>query len=198
MNMVPVCEFQVSNAGASDRIARSEIVDAARGLIAESGWHSAGSARVAVVARVSKALVHYHFSDKRALLVAVAESCGRRIAERTKLAASAPSRHANPIDDFSDWLDLEMESADLRIALQLAMAPDSEVHRAVVAARGAYRTAAANEVLRVFATLGLTPRVSESIVVGLVVTVSEGLAIGREGSRRMIEALWLGLLTLAD
>lgn len=196
--MVPVCEFQMSNTGVSDRIARSEIVDAARGLIAESGWHAAGSARVAVVAGVSKALVYYHFQDKRALLLAVAESCERRIAERTILATSAPSRHANPIDDFSDWVDLEMESGDLRIALQLAMALDGEVRQAAVVARDAYRAAAVNEVLRVFATLGLTPRVSESIVADVVVTVSEGLAIGRGGSRRMIEALWLGLLTLAD
>ena len=188
----------MSSVGESDRPARLEIVAAARGLIADSGWQAAGSARVATVAGVSKALVHYHFQNKRALLVAVAESCKRRIVERTIAATGAASQHANPIDDFSDWLDIELKSADLRIALQLTLTSDDEVQRAVGVARAAYHAAVTKQVLRIFTTLKLSPRISELIIADVIVAVSEGMAIGRGGSRRMIEALWLGLLTLAD
>lgn len=188
----------MSGASESDRLARLEIVAAARGLVAESGWHAASSARVAAVAGVSKALVHYHFRTKGALLVAVAESCQHGIVARTVADSDAASRHANPIDDFSDWLVEELESADLRIALQLTMATDDDVQHAAGVAREAYRSAVMHVVLRTFATLGLTSRISEALVVDVIVTVSEGMAIGGGASRRMIDALWLGFLTLAD
>lgn len=186
------------NDGGSNSRAPAEIVDAARQLIADFGWGAAGSARVAKLARVSKALVHYHFQNRRTLLVAVAASCRRRITERTGADRPHVLRHENPVDNFTEWLGVEIDSADLRIALQLSMAPDDEVRSASSVVRAAYRGAAERRVVEMFMMLELIPRISEVLIVDLVVCMSEGMATGHGGSRQAVDALCLSLLTLAD
>lgn len=177
---------------------RADIVLSAHDLIAESGWASAGSARVAKLSGVSKALVHYHFRDKASLLCAVAESCHAGISARRETSASRPQAGASPVDAFMDWLEREDEADDLRVLLQLAMSPDESVRRAASSARDEFRATLTDQVRRVFRGLDLAPRFSEDLFVDVLDIACAGVAADGGVSRHTIEALWLGLLTLAD
>lgn len=181
-----------------DADARAHIVECAWSLIGELGWESAGSAQVARAAGVSKALIHYHFGDKTSLLAAAGDRCRVRIEHRAELASSAIATRANPVDDFAEWFEAEINAGDLRVVQQLAVAPQISVRRETGRARDAYRVALAHQVRSVFNRLELEPKIAEHTIVDLFETIGTGMATGAPRSRQMVEAAWLALLTLAD
>ena len=181
--------------------ARARILDAARREIARTGWAVARSGRVAQQAGVSKALIHYHFKDKDALLLAVAVQCRDRVMSRGSHQAR-PTLHENPVDGFSEWLELELAAQDLRIALQLKTSGSSSVVRAAEAVLAAVRAEVQRQQDLVFQTLELAPAVPSESIVDLLMAMAEGEATAPTEPlarrRRMVETLWLSLLSVAD
>ena len=77
------------------RDARERILDAACDVVAEHGIDDVRIARIATVAGVSPALVHYHFATREALLgEALRHSYARAAEARTSLRAGAGSSAA--------------------------------------------------------------------------------------------------------
>jgi AcrR family transcriptional regulator len=61
---------------------RGCIIDAARGVFSQRGFHGAGTAEIASRAGCSEPTLYKHFASKQALFAAVLEDAGRRMAER--------------------------------------------------------------------------------------------------------------------
>jgi AcrR family transcriptional regulator len=183
-----------------DGRAHERILEVAREEIIRAGWAAATSGRVAQRTGVSKALIHYHFPDKDALLCAVATQClENAVARRTGVAE--PKARPNPVDGFEDWLERELVAGDLRIALHLKASGRESVVRAADAVIAAIRAAIQEEAGRVFGTLGMTPRLPERSIIDLLmaVAVAESLAPALPASRRRtVESLWLSLLSVAE
>lgn len=157
---------------------------------------------VAEEAGVSKGLIHYHFHDKETLLARVVEWMTRQLVvrEAAALVESAP-RHA--IDDLWQWLDGELERGHLRVLLELAQWPEPLVHSAVRASATARRAAAAESTARLFALLGLRPRIPNELLADVIVPFVDGLAAsaGLEpewNARAAFDVFWLSLLSLAE
>ena len=181
------------------RGARARIVEAARAEISRAGWAAASSGRVAQRTGVSKALIHYHFEDKDALLCAVGEQCRQGVMRRGSLVPE-PARHTNPVDGFSDWLESELTAQDLRVALNLKMSGRTPVVRTADTVLAAVRVELERQEDLVFEVLGVVPSLSQELVVDLLMTLVEGQALAPveppSRRRRMVEALWLGLLSV--
>lgn len=181
--------------------ARARILEIAREEVSRAGWAAATSGRVAQRAAVSKALIHYHFQDKESLLGAVAAQCRDEVIRRGS-GSGAPVRHANPVDGFIDWLELELSARDLRIALQLKASGIPGVARAADEALAAVRGMLEGQVDAVYLALGLAPTIPLESVVDLLMTMATGLALVPiqpvARLRRMIESVWLGLLSASE
>ncbi|HUX35380.1 MAG TPA: TetR family transcriptional regulator [Gemmatimonadaceae bacterium] len=181
----------------ADGTARTRILDAACARMLEAGEGGASSAQVAAAAGVSKALVHYHFRDKRELLLGVTTACGERIAGRTGVTTDA----ASPLDAFWQWLERELNAGDLRLLLQLTQGDDDAVGEAAVGELQVFRVETQRRVRRVFRALALAPSIPVELVTELVVVAAMGLAAGDaamsdDAGRQAIDVLWLGLLGL--
>ena len=79
--------------------AKARIVEAARQQILQGGESAVASGPVATAAGVSKALVHYHFHNKRGLLCGIAQNCADRIQKCEDVDGDATG-NTNPVDDF--------------------------------------------------------------------------------------------------
>ncbi len=181
--------------------ARGRILQIAREEISRAGWTAATSGRVAQRAGVSKALIHYHFRDKESLLSALAVQCRDGVVRRGSRIV-APARRENPVDEFSDWLDSELSAGDLRIALQLKASGIPAVARAADEAVTAVRVELEQRVDAVLGVLDVAPTIPLDSVVDLLMAMSTGLAlvpvepVARR--RRLVESVWLGLLSVSD
>ncbi len=69
---------------------RAQIVEAMFSVMGERGYKGASVAEVARRAGLAPGLVHYHFRDKRAVLLALIEDLGERAARRVGLGLAAP------------------------------------------------------------------------------------------------------------
>ncbi len=182
------------------RETRDRILDAARAEIVQAGWAVATSGRVAHRTGVSKALIHYHFQDKDSLLCAIAEQCRANVVARSERGAGLAA-HANPVDAFSEWLEGELEARDLCIALQLKISGRDSIVRAAEAVLLAFRSALRRQERLVFRALGLTPVVPTDSIVDLFMAMAEGEALvpmEPPTRRRMVETVWLSLLTVSE
>lgn len=112
---------------------REEIVRALVQVMARHGWEGASIARISRAARLTPGLVHYHFSDKREILLEAIAFLEARAAERVqrRLAAAgtpalarveafvdahlATGRDADP-DAVTCWVAIAAESVrDARV-----------------------------------------------------------------------------------
>lgn len=182
--------------------ASRRILDAARELVSEGGAAQLSMGDVAARAGVSKALVHYHFTDKDTLVSALAEEVGRGVVERERAAiAQADAGHA--LDGYWRWLEGELRTGDAQILTALAEC-DSERVRALSRRIASDRRAAAmDHVTHVFESLSLTPRVPAALVADTVVAFIDGLATAyaldpTRDPRPAFDVLWLALITLND
>lgn len=157
---------------------------------------------VAEEAAVSKGLIHYHFHDKETLLARVVEWMTRGIVERERQAlASSTARTA--IDDLWAWLAGELERGHLRVLVELTDWREELVRREVRAAVAVRRDATIASTTRLFALLGLTPRVPVELIADSVLAFRDGLAIaaardGDSNPRAAFDVFWLAMLSLAD
>lgn len=93
---------------------RQALIDAARRLFTERGYHNVGIREFAAAAGVTRGAIYHHFGDKETLFLAVFN------AVRQDLVDQAAQRHLSP-DRPDRWTQLR---ADLQIALDDATRPD--------------------------------------------------------------------------
>lgn len=159
-------------------------------------------ADVAAGAAVSKALVLYHFHDKDSLLLALVEHAGQGLVTREE-AALEQGGGAHALDDYWNWLKLELAGGDLRVLLSLAACDSERVRAAARRVSRDRRQVAARHVAHIFVRLELVPRVPVPVLAETMVAFIDGLAAAaalepERDARRAFDAVWLALLTLTE
>ncbi len=181
--------------------ARTRIVASARRSVLQSGEGRASSGRIAMEIGVSKALVHYHFADKRALLLAlVTESLEGIEARRTKTVAEHGA--GDPIQDCRAWVADELEARDVELLVQLARSEDDEVARSAREAIQLFRETLAGRVAGTLRALETDLAVRDDLVLDLIATtvfglINRGIESDRAESEAILDTLWLAVLSLA-
>jgi AcrR family transcriptional regulator len=98
---------------------RRRILDAAREVLVERGYAGTSTRGVADRAGVPLSLVHYHFGDKRSLLVDVLEAENERLLERQTELYDAPGPLAEKWRAACDFLDADLRSGYVRVLWEL-------------------------------------------------------------------------------
>lgn len=184
---------------------RDRIVDAACDAITSVGVAGLTVALVARGAKVSSALVHYHFATKQRLLLAAARAlAGRRTDERVRAMATGSglqgldalwtSLVAGPgAAAERAWSDLVLVSRD-----------DAAVRSTLAEERERERASSAGALARLLASLGSRPRLPPEDLAAAAQTfldgVSAALAAGASPAevRASYDAFWLALVALGQ
>jgi AcrR family transcriptional regulator len=149
---------------------------------------------------VSKALIHYHFDDKEAMLARVVEWTTAGLIARERAALEGVTA-ATAVDALWRWLEHELMTGRLRLLLELGMYRTPLVQAAVGDALEVRSAAAAATVTQLFGILELQPRVPPELLAGVVVAFADGLAARgypESDSRVAFDIFWLALLSLAE
>lgn len=156
-------------------------------------------AAIAATAGVSKALLHYHYADRGRLLTEVATQLAHRIVGRER-AAMQDAKGSGTVDALWQWLEGELGRGELRTLLELGLLRDADIHAASVEAAELRRRSAAETVERLFAGLGLTPRMPSALLGAVSVALIDGLAASasHHDARASFDVVWLALLGLAE
>ena len=83
---------------------RSRILDAARHVLAEEGLERFTTRRVAELARVSHGMVHYHFTDKRELALALLVHARRDWVEPLEELVDGPGTAEKRMREVISWI----------------------------------------------------------------------------------------------
>jgi len=181
---------------------RSRIVDAGAHCIARDGISNASMAAIALEAGVSKALLHYYYHDRATLLVEIVQHVGARLIERERLAMDRVDEPSK-LDALWSWLEIELGHGDLTTLGALSIHSEAPVRRASQQVADRRREAATQTVERLFAQLGLTPKVPAAFVAQASVAFIDGLALdvasgAARDPRISFDIFWLGLLSLTE
>jgi AcrR family transcriptional regulator len=188
--------------GSPPRSAPERILEAAARRIAAAGAAELSLQDVAEAAGVSKALIHYHFTDKAALLARVASWLASEVVAREGAALDGvdPTR---ALDALWAWLEGELARGDVRVLIDLTQVPAESVRAAAQEAAAGRRMAAERTVESLFAALALTPRVPTAMIADVLVAFVDGLALAAARSpernhRVAFDVFWLAMLSLAE
>jgi AcrR family transcriptional regulator len=159
-------------------------------------------AAIALEAGVSKALLHYHYHDRATLLAEVVERIGGRLVGRERAAIDRLDA-ASGLDALWAWLDDELRRGELASVVELALVREGPVRNATRAVADQRRRSAERTVDRLFAQLGLTPRLPSALMADASVAFADGLALDiASGSQRdprvSFDVFWLALLGLTE
>jgi AcrR family transcriptional regulator len=195
-----VTEHPSAGSGAPD--ARARIVEAGARCIARDGLADASMAAIALEAGVSKALLHYHYRDRATLLAEIVERVGTRLIGRERAAVDRADG-ARGLDALWGWLRDELQRGELSSLGALALVRNGPVREASRVIADQRRRSATRTVERLFAQLGLTPRVPAALMAEASVAFTDGLALDvASGSARdprvSFDIFWLGLLGLTE
>ncbi len=176
------------------------LLDAATEILRAGGAAAISIQRVAEAAGTSKALVHYHFAGKDALLVACIERLGGQLGE-VEGGALCSSAAASAVGDLWDAL-MAPAALGWRRAL-LSLTTDATPAMAVALAEAAERRhrAAAQVLVRLEELLGFSPPVARGALAVAYVALVDGLTLDRAAAagprqRQAFDAFWLALLSL--
>jgi AcrR family transcriptional regulator len=190
----------VPSAVRAGQSARNRIIDAAIRVLVRDGTE-ASMAAIASTAEVSKALLHYHYADRASLLAEVVSQLAIRIVNRERSAIDA-ARGSGAVDALWSWLEGELACGELRTLLELGMHRDPKVRSACADAALARHRAADDTVDRLFAGLGIVPRMPAELLSGASIAFIDGLAVDTNTKRRdpraSFDIFWLALLSLAE
>ena len=181
--------------------ARERIVQATIDCVARQGATEASMAAIAAAAGVSKALLHYHFSDRARLLAAVVRQLGERLArrERTSLDGADGSRAVHAL---LRWMEGELARGELRVLLELSLVREPLVREAATAVAEARRVGSGRATADLLSRLGLEPRVPADLLGEASMAFVDGLAVGGVVSssdpRVAFDVFWLAILGLAE
>jgi AcrR family transcriptional regulator len=183
-------------------VAPTRILDAARRLIASGGLAGASMGEIAAAAKVSKALVHYHFGDKDTLLGRLADDAAHELVDREAHALDG-AEGSTAVDALWEWLAGELARGDLRVLGAISESDSPPIREITRRAAERRRGQAAATVERLFELLGLTPRIPPELVAGTLVAFIDGLALdvgtgGEPDPRVSFDVFWLAMLSLAD
>jgi len=180
---------------------RQRIIDATIECVARDGAVEASMAAIAAAANVSKALLHYHYSDRARLLAAVVTQLGERLAAREREALEGADG-SKAVDALWRWLERELRLGELRVLLELSLIREPLVQDAARAVADVRRYAAGRTVADLMSRLGLVPRVPAELLGEASMAFVDGLAIPgqRSGSdpRVAFDVFWLAMLGLAE
>jgi len=157
---------------------------------------------VAGAAGVSKALIHYHFRDRDALLAQLADWLSVALVEGEE-AALAGADATGGLDALWTWLEGELARGHIRALVDLAQERGEAVRAAVRRSREARRTQATRTIERLFGALSLTPRLPPPLVADVTVAFVDGLAgeaaVEPDANLRLrFDVFWLSVLSLAE
>lgn len=177
------------------------IIDAARRRLARDAPGEVSLSDIAAEAGVSKALIHYHFRDRDALIAAVVDDIGEALAHRERGALEV-ERSALAVDALWTWLESELALGEIRAVLLLTDHPSDTIREAARRAAASRRGTAADTVGRLFEILGLQPRIPPALLADVAVAFVDGLALdAREEARTArvaFDVFWLAMLNLAE
>jgi len=180
---------------------RQRIVEATIGCVARDGAAGSSMGAIAAATGVSKALLHYHYSDRGRLLVEVVTQLGERLAVRERSALEGVTGR-KAIDGLWWWLDGELARGELRVLLELSLVRDPVVHAAAMAVAASRHASAAGTTAALLALLELEPRVPVALIADASVALADGLVLGRmvtaADPRVSFDVFWLAMLGLAD
>lgn len=182
--------------------AAGRILEATSRCILRTGAAATSLQHVAEEAGVSKALIHYHFRDKGELLARLVEWVRAGVVARQDAALTGVTGAA-ALDALWAWLADELERGDLRVLLDLALVQGEAVQGAVAETARARRASAAVVVERLFALLGLRPRIPAAMLADAFVACVDGMALDAviepaRNPRVAFDVFWLAVLGLAD
>ena len=182
--------------------AAERILAAAAECVSALGAAQVSMQAVADGAGVSKALIHYHFRDRDELLARLADWLTVELVrgEEVALDGAAP---AEGLDALWGWLDDALRSGRLRALVELGLERGEPVRQAVRRSREARRAQATLTIERLFAAMGLQPRLPPPLVADVTVAFLEGLAgevaLEPDANRRLrFDVYWLSVLNLAE
>jgi AcrR family transcriptional regulator len=178
--------------------AAARLVDAALALLRRDGVGGVSVQRVATEAGVSKGLVHYHFQDKDALLVACAEALAADLIAREEVARRSGTA-ATVLDVV--WQAVAGSLADGTRRALLALCAEAPAGlRPVLSGLSRDRQRAADALLGTLEELlGWRPRVPRATLAAAYVALVDGLALSctvRSDAepRRAFDAFWYAVL----
>ena len=182
--------------------ARARIVDAGVRCITREGVADASMAAIALEANVSKALLHYHYHDRATLLAEIVDRLAVRLVTRER-AAIDRTDGAGGLDALWSWLEAELRRGELACFVELALVREGAVRTASRAAANHRRRSATRTVERLFAQLGLMPKVPAPLMADASVAFTDGLAVDvANGTSRdprvSFDIFWLALLGLTE
>ena len=182
--------------------APAKILAAAARRVRDAGLVRLSMQDVATEAGVSKALIHYHFRDRDALLARLIEWLTERILGRERAALDG-CKPTEAIDAVWRWIEHELALEELRVLLELLHDPSAGAASAARRAARLRHIEAEATTTRLFALLDLRPRVPVELLSGVVVAVLDGLALEtalnpERESRVSFDVFWLALLSLAE
>jgi AcrR family transcriptional regulator len=184
---------------------RETIVAAACETLITHGVSALTVARIAKAARVSAALVHYHFATKQRLLAAAAEQlAARRTAGRT-----GPLRSGSGLASLDAlWLNLhagaERGAERAWHDLVLLAREDAAIRATLGRERGRERAATAAALPGLLRALGSRPSILADDLAAVVIGFLDGSALAlaagapRAEVRAAYDAFWLALVTLGQ
>jgi AcrR family transcriptional regulator len=157
---------------------------------------------VAGAAGVSKALIHYHFRDRDALLARLADWLSSRWSRGRSWRSPRPTRPGG-LDALWAWMAGELASGRTRVLVDLAQERGEGVRAAVLRSREARRAQATRTIERLFAALALTPRLPAPLLADVTVAFVDGLAgeaaLDPDANLRLrFDVFWLSVLNLAE
>jgi AcrR family transcriptional regulator len=180
---------------------RQRIIDATIDCVARAGAIGASMATIAAQAGVSKALLHYHYSDRARLLAEVVTQLGERLAAREQ-SALAGADGSKAVDALWRWLENELARGELRVLLELSLIREPLVHDAAATVADARRLTAGRTTAELMRRLGLEPRVPAELLGEASVAFTNGLTVAgpvsRGDPRVAFDVFWLAMLGLAE
>jgi AcrR family transcriptional regulator len=182
------------------RATRQRIIDAAVACVARDGATEASMAAIAAAAGVSKALLHYHYSDRARLLAEAVTQLGERLLSRERSALDGADG-SKAVDALWRWFDHELALGELRVLLELSLVREPLVQDVAGTVAAARRRAAGRTVANLLDCLGLVPRVPADLLGEASVAFADGLAVSGAPSgdaRVAFDVFWLAMLGLAE
>lgn len=180
---------------------RQRIINATIDCVARDGAVEASMAAIAAAAGVSKALLHYHYSDRARLLAEVVAQLGERLAARERSALDEADG-SKVVDALWHWLERELAQGELRVLLELSLIREPLVQDAARAVASSRRRLATRTTAEVMGRLGLVPRVPAELLGEANAAFVDGLAVGGIVSaaepRVAFDVFWLAMLGLAE
>lgn len=178
-----------------------KLLDATAVILRDEGAAAVSVQRVADVAGTSKALVHYHFSDKRALLAACATRLAAQLVAFDDRALSSSTPSSALADTWRALWDAEPLGAR-RAFIALAAGRGVLQSPATLATIARQRQESAEQLIeRLERLLGARLPIPRASVASAYVALADGLSVGTPAdrgleARQAFDAFWLAMLSL--